>query len=235
MRIPLLMAMTLALVACGGESDPASTAQKELDAALENAAALGASAASGKVSGPSFADWDGRLQELVTLEMAAEAAGLSAADAETKAPPGAPTIIYRWPSERTREVMGRRMPAWDEVLVGYLTTVVTPEAFQARFAPVPEEARRRAVEESDRRAREKGLDEQQRAMARNMVAALSERAPSQPVPGVGDAAVWQQNSPGMLHVLANGTTLQVRVTISDDDATNREASIALARRMLDRL
>lgn len=235
MRTPLILAMALALAACGGPSEPAPPASGDLDARLAEARALGASAAAGKVSGPSFADWDGRLQELVTLEMAAEAAGRPAAEAETKAAPGAPTVTYRWPSDRTREVMGHRLPAWDEVLVGYLTTQVSPEAFQARFAPVPEEARRRAVEESDRRAREKGLDEQQRAMARQMVDALSERAPSQPVPGLGDAAVWQQNSPGMLHVLANGTTLQVRVTVSDDDDRNREASVALARRMLEQL
>lgn len=235
MRIPLTLAMVLALAACGRQEQAEPSARAELEARLAEARELGASAAEGRVSGPSFADWDGRLQELVTLEMAAEAAGRPAAEAETKAPPGAPTITYRWPSDRTREVMGHRLPAWDEVLVGYLTTRVTPEAFQARFAPVPEEARRRAVEESDRRAREKGLDEQQRAMARQMVDALSERAPSQPVPGLGDAAVWQQNSPGMLHVLANGTTLQVRVTVSDDDDRNREASVALARRMLEQL
>lgn len=228
MRRPLILAITLALAACGDRADPAPAPIESLEQAT-------AAASEASVSGPSFADWDGRLHELVTLDMAAEAAGLAAADAEAKAEPGAAMITYRWASERTRDVMGTRMPAWDEVFVGYLNANVPPEQFAARFTPVSDEAREQAADDAERRAREKGLDDQNARLARDLVASLSEVKPSTPVDGLGDAAVWESANPGMLHVLVNNTSLQLRVTVSDDDVANRDATVALARRVVDQL
>lgn len=241
MRTAIFLTSTLLLAtACGtnapGASAPGAAldpdADSELQATLREAGDARDDASNG---GPSFADWEGRLDELLTLEMAAEAAGRPAPEAKTKYRPGGHTITFSWPTDRQREVMGMTLPASDQVGIGYMQTRTDEAFFRSRFAKTTDAQREQLEQEADRETAERGMDAASNQVAKDLLGELSKVHPIEEVDGVGDVAIWEMGElEQVLHVLVNGTSLQVKVDVGDP-TRNRDASIALARRLVEQL
>lgn len=236
--IVLLSSLLLLATACGGDvpsgDAPAQAlpadALSELQATVREASDGGAAG-----SGPSFADWGERLDELLTLELAAEATGRAAAEADTRYQPGGHTLVYRWKTDRQQEVMGLTVPAHDIATIGYLRTGVDEPFFRSRFAATTDEQKQQLEKEADRQVAERGMDAGSAQVAKELLGELSKVNPNEEIPGIGDVAIWEMGErEQVLHVLVNGSALQVRVDVGDP-AANREASIALARRLVERL
>lgn len=233
MRNPTLPAVLAALlIGCGPAPVPTDSAGVAGPAAADASAA--APAATGQ--GPSFGPFRKRLDELLTRELAAEIAGLPADAAEKDYIDGLPQIDYAWPSERTEEYAGMQLAKKNRVSIAHVQTDVTPQLFRSQFVAPSEAELARANEALARQASERGLDAAQAGAAGGLVSELAKVRPSQELPGIGDAAVWETGEhEQVLYVLLNGSSIRMTVDISDDPDTNREAAVALARRLIDRL
>lgn len=234
MRNPALPAVLAALlIGCGPAPAPTDSAGIAGPSAADASAA--APAATGQ--GPSFGPFRKRLDELLTRELAAEIAGLPADAAEKGYIDGLPQIDYAWPSERTEEYAGMQLAKKNRVSIAHVQTDVTPQLFRSQFVAPPSESEPvRANEALARQASERGLDAAQAGAAGGLVTELAKARPSQELSGIGDAAVWETGEhEQVLYVLLNGSSIRMTVDISDDPDTNREAAVALARRLIDRL
>ncbi|MBW8366974.1 MAG: hypothetical protein K0M70_03845 [Arenimonas sp.] len=234
MRSPTLLACLAALlIGCGPAPAPSGAGDQP------SAVPLGADVAARSPSiaaGPSFGPWKNRLDELLTLELAAEAAGLPAAAAEKDYIDGLPQIAYTWPSDRKEAYGGMQLSKKNRVSIANIQTGVTPEFFRSRFRAASETELAQVDKEADRQAAERGLDKPQAADVSDLAAALSAVSPSEELTGVGDLAVWETGEhEQVLYVLFNGSSLRMTVDISDDPDANRAAAVALARRLIQRL
>ncbi len=231
-RLILPALLTTLLIGCGPASAPPDSAGLTAPAAADAPAA----AAADTGQGPSFGPWAKRLDELLTRELAAEVAGLPADAAEKDYIDGLPQVAYAWPSERKQEYAGMQLSRKNRVSIAHVQTGVTPEFFRSRFAAPSQAERARVDEEVDRQAAERGLDAAQTGAVRDLASELAKVSPSQELPGIGDVAVWETGEhEQVLYVLLNGSSIRMTVDISDDPDTNREAAVALARRLIERL
>lgn len=231
-RLILPALLTTLLIGCGPASAPPDSAGLTAPAAADAPAA----AAADKQQGPSFGPFRKRLDELLTRELAAEIAGLPADAAEKDYIDGLPQIDYAWPSERTEEYAGMQLAKKNRVSIAHVQTGVTPELFRSQFVAPTEADLARANEALDAEASKRGLDAAQAGAAGGLVSELAKVRPSQELPGIGDVAVWETGEhEQVLYVLLNGSSIRMTVDISDDPDTNREAAVALARRLIERL
>lgn len=185
--------------------------------------------------GPSFADWHDRFDQLLTPALAARIAQRPIEEAEIRTLGDA--LRYRWPSSRTSQYAGMKIPKKDVVGLSGLRRDVTLESFHARFfAEITDEQRRALNEQIRIQAARRGLDAGQTAMTHGMAESLIEKNPVEAVPDLGDAAAWSAGKHGQnLYLLHNGSLITVEVDLSDDAERNRTAAVALARDLLARL
>lgn len=185
--------------------------------------------------GASFADWRGRLDQLLTPALAAQIAQRPVGEAETRVLGDA--LRYRWPSSRTSEYAGMKIARKDLVGLSGLRSDVTLESFHARFfAEVGDEQRRALDRQIEIQAAKRGLDAERTAMTQGLASSLLEKSPAEPVPDLGDAAAWIVGKNGQsLQLLHNGSLITIEVELSDDVERNKTAAVALARALLARL
>ena len=236
-HLTLTACLAALLVGCDAATPP-SGADVAADPATSLAAAAEAAPgqAAAQPEGPSFAPWKDRLDELLTLELAAEVAGLPASAAEKDYIDGLPQIAYAWPSERKQEYAGMQLAKKNRVSIGHIQTGVTPALFRSRFVAATAADEARLDQEVDRQVAEGRMDAKKAGQVRDLASALGEVSPSEEVPGLGDVAVWETGEhEQVLYLLVNGSSLRITVDLSDDPNANRDASIALARRLIDRL
>ena len=227
----LLAALSAPLMGCSPPSSPGAAGDAS-PAGSDGAAA----AAESPEQGPSFDPWRSRLDQLLTLELAAKVAGLPANEAEKDFIDGLPQIAYTWPSERRQEYAGMQLAKKNRVAMAHLQSGVTPEFFRSRFAAPSDAERARVDEEAVRQAAERGMDAPAAGAVRDLASALGTVSPSQELPGLGDVAVWETGEhEQVLYLLLNGSSVRMTVDISDNPDTNRDAAVALARELIERL
>ena len=236
-HLTLTACLAALLVGCDASTPPSGA-----DVAADPAAALASAAqavpgeAAAEADGPSFGPWRERLDELLTLELAAEVAGLPANAAEKDYIDGLPQIAYAWPSERTQEYAGMQLAKKNRVSIANIQTGITPAFFRSRFVAASPADSARLDEEVERQVAQGRMDTKKAGQVRDLASALGEVSPSEELPGLGDVAVWETGEHEQaLYLLVNGSSLRITVDISDDPIANRDASVALARRLIERL
>ena len=239
-RLPLFVCLAALATGCGPATAPSDAGRAATPSAAADGGADGASAAVARsgadADGPSFAPWRGRLDELLTAELAAEVAGRPASEAERDYIDGLPEIAYAWPSDRTEQYAGMTLAKKDRVSVAHIQTGVTPERVRSQFRAATDAELAEVDAHARRQAADRGQAAAPAADVRDLASALSAVRPSEELPGLGDAAVLETGDGYQaLHLLINGSSIQMTVDISDDRQTNRDATIELARRLLQRL
>jgi hypothetical protein len=204
------------------------------------------------VSIPSFqneptmnaADFAGKLDELLTLEMAAEISGFDASKAEKehenktsaifggeKKPPR--ECNYLWDNGRTRSftMAGNTVnaPYKDKVAIHSVSNT-TMERFKRSYGALTEEQK----QSSEKALEEEAGKNNNSAASRNMTqegAGMVQNLQAESISGVGEAATWYPNT-SELKVFYKGLIFSVVVDISEDKKVNREKSIELANKII---
>lgn len=190
------------------------------------------------------ADYAGKLDELLTLKMAANISGFDPSNAtkeyENKAsvvfggekkPPR--ECIYLWDNGRTRAVTigGNTVNAQykDRVAIHSVSNT-TLERFKRNYGPLTEEQKQAAakkLEEESGNNSNTATDQKMKQVGTGLVLNLQ----AEEITGVGEAATWYENS-NELKVFIRGLIFSVVVDISDDKNVNRKKSIQLANTII---
>ena len=237
-HLPFLLVLLLPLLGGCGRDTPGSTTDRMADT-LRKASTGELPEMDGlrteTADGPSFADWKGRLDELLTLDMAAAAAGLPADLATTKHVSGV-SVSYLWKGPRTQRYGNAMVPVRDSVSLTPLMSGVTREFFLSRFTELTDSQKAEAAKALDEQLGDSDQDPAIAQAAKGLMGAMSKRHPIEHIPDLGDAAVWETRPDGQtLYLYHNASTANLVVNVSDDPQVNKAATIALARQLIERL
>jgi hypothetical protein len=190
------------------------------------------------------ADFAGKLDELLTLEMAVKVCGFDALkvikEHEIKA--GAAfggkkravrECSYLWENGRTRTITvgGNTMnaPYKDKVGINSVSNT-TLERFKRNYGALTNKqkiaANKQIEEQADKTTTEGTNNEANKQMA-EVGTGMINNLQAEEITGVGEAATWYKNS-SELKVFYNGLTFALVVDVSDDKNLNRNKSIELA-------
>jgi hypothetical protein len=190
------------------------------------------------------ADFTGRLDEMLTLEMASEISGFDAAKAEKEHENKASAIFggekkpprecnYLWDNGRTRALtMGGNTvnaPYKDKVSIHSVSNT-TLERFKRNYGALTEEQKQAAAKKLEEEAGKNNNS----AAGQNMTqvgTGMVQNLQAESISGVGETATWYLNT-NELKVFYKGLIFSVVVDISDDKELNREKSIELAKRII---
>lgn len=191
-------------------------------------------------------NYSGKLDELLTLEMAAQASGFDASKATKEHDNKASAIFggekkpprecnYLWENGRTRAVSvgGNTInaPYKDKVGINSVSNT-TLERFQRNYGVLTDDQKKAAAQKLEEEAanREKGQTEagqQMTGVGKTMITNLQVEL----ITGVGEAASWYPNS-NEIKVFYGGITFALVVDVSDDKSVNKAKSIALAQQII---
>jgi hypothetical protein len=189
--------------------------------------------------------YSGKLDQLLTREIAAAISGFDASKAVKEHENKAQKVFggkskapvecnYLWSNGRSRPVTvgGNTITAKikDKVGITRLSNT-TLERFKRNYSPLtPEQktaAKKRLEEEAGKRSAGGDADRAMKNTATNMIDKLQVEA----IPGVAEAATWYPNF-NELRVFYRGVTFSVVVDVSDDKSINRQKSIDLVKRLI---
>jgi hypothetical protein len=191
-------------------------------------------------------DYAGKLDELLTLEMAAQASGFEASKATKEHDNRASAIFggekkpprecnYLWENGRTRAVTvgGNTInaPYKDKVGINSVSNT-TLERFQRNYGVLTDEQKKAAAQKLEEEAAKHETagtqaGQQMTEVGKSMVTNLQ----VEKVTGVGEDASWYSNS-NEIKVFYGGLTFAIVVDISDDKSVNKAKSIALAQQII---
>lgn len=189
------------------------------------------------------ADYNGKLDELLNLEMAAEISGFDISKAEKEHDNKSHAVFggektprecnYLWDNGRTRQVTigGNTInaPYKDKVAIHSVSNT-TMERFKRNYGALSDEQKQAAakkLEEEAGRNSNTATDNKMSQIGTGMVLNLQ----AEEIIGVGEAATWYENS-SELKVFVRGLIFSVVVDISDDKTINRKKSIELANTII---
>jgi hypothetical protein len=196
-------------------------------------------------------DFKGKLDELLTLEMAAETSGYQASEAK-KSPASEIekkynkiSISYSWDkTNRTQqiEMMGRKMdvPVNDEVTLSWVENS-TLEGFKKKYHNLTEaeiEASNQGIDEKTAELNSEGkVTTEQSDMAKSIAKNAMKNFSVEEVSNVGDYAVFvNQKFAGVptreLKVFYKGLSFTLLVNLSNDSSFNDKKAIALAQKII---
>jgi hypothetical protein len=227
-----VLVLTVLVAACSAPASPPQSGSPR--SIVLPAPPARVAAAQAPASGPSLADWRGRLDRLLPAADITELAGMPQELAPDTTRPG--QLRYQWDAGRTFEYAGTRVKRRSLVSLGPIRTGSNAEDFAAlHFNPPDERHRTRLKDEVSRQAERRKLDEQSTALAHQLADTFARREPAERIEGVGDAAAWAADGGDpILYVLIGGSTVALVVNVSDDPAANRGTAVALARRVVER-
>ncbi len=195
-------------------------------------------------------DFAGKLDELLSLEMAAKVSGFEASKAikehENKAsaifggedkPPRECNYLWKNGRIRTMEVGDNTIsaPYKDKVGIKYVSNT-TLERFKQSYGVLTDEQKAAASKKLDEEVT-KDQPEQTRTETEKQVTAVGKgmikNLKAEEIAGVGDAATWYPNF-SEIRVFYKGLTFALVTDISDDKDLNREKSIELAKMIIDK-
>ena len=189
--------------------------------------------------------WNGKLNQLLTLEMAASASGYTASEAKEKynqvlKNPETHSVKYSWKKGREGTIknpvtkLDMTIPVDDSVELSWVRDT-TLEKFKANYHTPTEQELANADAAIDKKLGEmqdeNKISADQSQAAKGMASSLAEGLSFDEVSGVGDYAVWN-NKAKELKVFYRGMEFQVRVDVSNDDAVNRQKSIEIAQAII---
>jgi hypothetical protein len=190
------------------------------------------------------ADYAGRLDKLLTLEMAAEISGFDASKAIKEHENKASAIFggekkpprecnYLWDNGRTRAftMAGNTVnsPYKDKVAIHSVSNT-TLERFKRNYGALTEEQKQVAAKKLEEEAGKNNNT----AAGQNMTqvgTGMVQNLQAEAISGVGEAATWYPNT-SELKVFYKGLIFSVVVDISENKKVNREKSIELAKRII---
>ncbi|MCO6497529.1 MAG: hypothetical protein J5I50_07690 [Chitinophagaceae bacterium] len=207
------------------------------------------SSASKNTSGVDAADFKGRLDELLTLDMAAKVTGFDKAkatkDYENKtagfmgdkdAPPR--ECNYLWKNGRTitLTVGGKTVhPAYDDKVGIHSVSNTTLERFKRNYPVLSDEEKEAAAKEFEKQIIENQPELTNTEAGREVTetgAGLIRNLDPEEITGVGQAAVWYPKI-NELKVSYQGLTFALVMDISEDKNLNEEKCIELAKMIID--
>lgn len=191
-------------------------------------------------------EFSGKLDELLTLEMASSCASLPKDKAKVnynKIMKNAAyhSIRYDWESDRKRmiEISGRSMevPKTNSVELSWVKASTVEEFTFNYHNPTKEELEKanKAMNAKEAEMVKEGkITEEQAGMAGDLASGMMENYTVIDVPNLGDKAVWIQRKMGNeLKVLYHGIEFQLTVDLSDNEGDNKTKSIKLAQQIID--
>lgn len=195
--------------------------------------------------GKSADEWAGKLNELLTLDIATSVSKYSASEAKEEYSqilknPATHSIMYQW--EKGREitinnpVLGKdmRIPTDDLIELSWVKSTTLKE-FKANYHTPTEQELANANIAVDKKLNEmqdeNKINEKQSKTAKNMATSFAEGLSFDEIQDVGDYAVWN-NKIKVLKVFHKGLEFQIRTVLSDDEAVNRQKSIEVAQKII---
>lgn len=241
MKITLVICTSLFLLAFTCEDDKKennSSMKSELNQVMEENVKLAE-------------DFKGKLDELLTLEMAAETSGYPSSeakkspDSEIEKKYNKISISYSWDkTNRTQqiEMMGRKMdvPVNDEVTLSWVENS-TLDGFKKKYHNLTEaeiEASNQGINEKTAEMNSEGkATQEQTDMAKSIAKNAMKNFSVEEVSNVGDYAVFvNQKFAGVptreLKVFYKGLSFSLLVNLSEDASYNDKKAIALAQKII---
>ena len=236
--ITILSTFLLAFSCEGDKKENKSTMEDELNQVIDEKVILAD-------------DYEGKLDELLTLELAAETSGYPAAeakkqpDSEIEKKYNKISISYSWDKSnrmQTIEVMGRKIeaPKPDRVELSWVKNT-TLEAFkkenhnptEAEIKQADEAIAKKVDELNSNGKASKQQTDDASSIAKNAMKNFS----VEEVDGVGDYAVFANTKfAGVpireLKVFYKGLSFQINVDLSDDASVNDSKAILLAKKII---
>lgn len=233
------MRLLIALVCIGSMlascSENNNDLKSDLNEALESVAA-------------DASKYEGRLDELLTLEMASECSGLAASEAEVEynklmTNPEYHSLAYTWKSDRKRElnVSGMKMevPMPNLVQISWVKESDLKKFTFSYHNPTKEElanAQKAMKAKEEEMVRDGKISSEQAGMADGMANEMIANYTVINVPNLGDKAVWiQTKQDNHLKVLYNGIEFQLTIELSDIESENKAKAIGLARKVINNM
>lgn len=227
---------SLLISACSGQggngdstSDPAKSTQPKNNSAIN------------------AENFVGKLDELLTLEMAAKVSGFEASEATKvhennthKAFGGKPKppreCDYYWENGRIRNVSAggnsMQVPRKDQVGINSVSNT-TLERFLRNYGPLSDQQKSAATKKLQEEASKTGNADNQDADHKMLETGteMIQTLKAEEISGVGNAAVWYENT-NELKVFYNGLIFALVVDISEDKNLNKVKSIELANMII---
>ena len=221
-------AFCLLLISC--KSKNSSAAETTLNKTIAEAA------------GETSTDWNGKLTELFTVEMAAAVTGYAQADAkqdynQVLKNAATHTLAYRWEKGRSKSVRNpinnktMEIPTDDFIQLAWVRTTSLQQFKQNYHTPTAEEkanAEQAMKGKLKQMEKEGTISSEQSASAETIATGLGDGLSFTEIPGVGDYAVWN-NKQKQLKVFYKGMEFEITAEVSSDEAVNKQKSIEAAK------
>ena len=187
----------------------------------------------------------GKLDELLTLEIAADALGYDAAKAEKEysqvlKSPKTHSVIYEWDMGKMTEIKlpglnhSVTAPQRDRIGLSWLQGI-TEEQFQQQYRTPTQEELKRADEamkaKMDEMVAEGKINADQAKMGQGMASGFGAGLSFSDIDGVGKKAKWNNKNQELL-VFTKGIMFQIRVVTEDSEEIKKQKSIKAAQRIL---
>lgn len=232
MKIVQLILLSIFLFAFSCKEENKEELENQLETAIES------------IGGETAEEWNGKLDQLFTLEMAAQVTGYSSAEAKQNynkilKNPETHSIEYNWDkgrievSEKVRNpITGKPMeiPTNDYVEVSWVRNT-TLEKFKHNYHTPTAEELANASKAMDAKMQEmqnsgKATSEQAKS-AKEIANSLGEGLSYTEIPNVGNYSVWN-NKDNNLKVFYKGLEFQVYANLGDE-TKNKEACVKAAK------
>ena len=198
-----------------------------------------------EVVGNSADEFKGKLDQLLTLEMASEISGYAASEAQKDynqvlKNPATHSVSYRWEKGRNQQIKnpinGKMMdaPADDFIQLSWVKNTTLKEFKLNYHTPTAEELANadKAMNEKVNEMQQQGkVNASQAEMAKGMASEMAKGLSFDEIKGVGEYAVWN-NKHKELKVFYKGLEFQITAELSDDEITNRQKSIETAEKII---
>ena len=198
-----------------------------------------------EVVGNSADEFKGKLDQLLTLEMASEISGYAASEAQKDynqvlKNPATHSVSYLWEKGRNQQIKnpinGKMMdvPADDFIQLSWVKNTTLKEFKFNYHTPTAEELANadKAMNEKLNEMQQQGkADASQAEMAKGMASEMAKGLSFDEIKGVGDYAVWN-NKYKELKVFYKGLEFQITAELSDDERINQQKSIETAKKII---
>lgn len=232
MKIVQLILLSVFLFAFSCKEENKNELENQLETAIESS------------GGKTADEWNGKLDQLFTLEMASQVTHYNASEAvkdynQVLKNPQTHSVQYKWDKGRVEvsdkiknPITGKPMeiPTNDYVEVSWVRTTTLEEFKRNYHTPTAEELANasKAMDAKMKEMQNSGkATSDQAAMAKEMATSLGEGLSYTEIPSIGNYAVWN-NKDKNLKVFYQGLEFQVYANLGNEDK-NKEACIATAK------
>lgn len=224
----ITIAFCLLLISC--KSKNSTAAETTLNKTIAEAA------------GETSTNWNGKLTELFTVEMAAAVTGYAQAEAkqdynQVLKNAATHTLAYRWEKGRSKSIRNpinsktMEIPTDDFIQLAWVRTTSLQQFKQNYHTPTAEEkanAEQAMKGKLKQMEKEGTISSEQSASAETIATGLGDGLSFTEIHGVGDYAVWN-NKQKQLKVFYKELEFEITAEVSNDEAVNKQKSIEAAK------